>query len=538
MTANLSRKQVIFCLIVICTISLALKLSLVNFASVPNQDTFGYILNAISIIHGDFSEPPRKTLGWSFFATPFLFLVNSDHFIDYVNVFRSLSIGVSVITIPLAYALSRKYFETKYSLVATSFFAFEPHLSSIAGQGLSEPLYILFCVIAFYFILHGNRLSYFAFAFAALLWWVRWPGIIVFFAISIIYFINNRKSPKLVQKYLLCTMLFLVIVSPMLIHRYEQYGDPLHFSLSDNFFTGDYGKLLAENTKSTKYSVSDYIAENGIGQFISKFVLTGIYNILEQIFRISFPYLIVLLPFGILFSFRAFDQNAKYIRANWILILVTLASSLISFSLIPERRFLYYLYPFLIIFAVMTIERVIKYGLSTFSFSERKKNITILAVVATILILSIGFAQRFAPDVLAEDEKIQFTKYLITNFDKGKILLSNEDWKYGTFLNVDNPKFFQNFTINYNEQNSMNKVISTQFISLHAKSVSDLMLVGQQYDLKYLVLIDDDYSIWYSYLKDVYDNESSYPYLTKIYDSSEMGLQKFRAKVFEINYRK
>ena len=37
----------------------------------------------------------------------------------------------------------------------------------------------------------------------------------------------------------------------------------------------------------------------------------GVSNLIFTVAKMSFPYLIILLPFGILFSFRAFDQEKK-----------------------------------------------------------------------------------------------------------------------------------------------------------------------------------------------------------------------------------
>ena len=39
------------------------------------------------------------------------------------------------------------------------------------------------------------------------------------------------------------------------------------------------------------------------------------------------------------------------------------------------------------------------------------------------------------------------------------------------------------------------------------------------------------------FLKDVFENEEKFPYLTKIYDSSEVGYD-YHLKIFRINYEK
>jgi len=151
--------------------------------------------------------------------------------------------------------------------------------------------------------------------------------------------------------------------------------------------------------------------------------------------------------------------------------------------------------------------------------------------------MSILFAQRYIQDSTIEDEKMKLAEFLLTKSD-GKIILSNEDWRHGTFLKASNPEFFKDFTIDYKKNNSINELIGTPFTTLYAKSLEELLTTGQQYNLKYVVIVQNDIEPWYGYLNNVYKNESEYPYLIKIYDSSEQGLQKLHAKVFEIDYEK
>ena len=135
-----SKKTIALCLVAVALLSLGLKLYTTNFSVLPSEDTFGYVLRAIAHLHGDFTEPPRKTLGWSIFISPFFGLTNSSNFLDYVNIVRGLSLGISTITILSMYALARRFFDEKYSLVAAFLFAIESHLNYNAGLGLSEPL--------------------------------------------------------------------------------------------------------------------------------------------------------------------------------------------------------------------------------------------------------------------------------------------------------------------------------------------------------------------------------------------------------------
>ena len=362
--------RILLLLLVIISISLAFKLYLVDFSSPPiTEDTYGYVLRAISISNEDFSEHSRKTLGWSILISPFLSLTDSDNFLVYLNTAQYLGIAISLITIFPMYLLARRFFDDKFSLVACSLFAFEPHLNYNSVLGLSEPIFILLTIITAYFILQKNsNLAFLSFLTVGLLWWMRFNGIITVIVISIIFFLIHKISFKSVSKYGLCILVFLVVVSPMLIQKDNQYGDPLYFSQSNYFFSGEYSAILAENTLDKEFTASDYIEENGVGGFLEKFVFTGLYNIFVVIYKFSFPYLIVLLPFGILFSLRAFDQNSNFIKSNWIFIIISLSIFVIYFAVVPEKRLIYHIFPFIIILSTITIQRFYKYGLSTFSF--------------------------------------------------------------------------------------------------------------------------------------------------------------------------
>ena len=77
---EISKKSIVLFLIIIATISLGFKLYTVDFTVLPEEDTFGYVLRGIAHNNGDFTEHPRKTLGWSIFISPFLNMIDSNNF--------------------------------------------------------------------------------------------------------------------------------------------------------------------------------------------------------------------------------------------------------------------------------------------------------------------------------------------------------------------------------------------------------------------------------------------------------------------------
>ncbi|MBC8305154.1 MAG: glycosyltransferase family 39 protein [Pelagibacterales bacterium] len=541
----MNKKHVIFFLIVISLISLGFKLQTVDFTVLPVEDTYGYVLRGMAHNNGDFTEHPRKTLGWSIFISPFFDMTDSNNFLAYVNIARVLGLMLSIIAIIPMYLLSRKFFDAKYSICAAGLFAFEPHLNHVSGLGMTEPLYILVIILSLYFILNKNsNYSYLSFLTIGLLWWIRWNGIVMLLITSIIFFTNFKRTPKLFLKYFACLAVCLIVVSPMLIERNDQYGSPLFFSQNEHMFMGDYATIVADNMMGVEYSAFNYVDDHGFGKFIEKFVFLGIYNLLFTLFKMSLPYLIFFLPFGILFSLRSFDQEKKYIRSNWILILISLATFVFYFAIVPEKRLIYYVYPFLIILATISLHRLIEYGLSTFSFNEKNKKICLVGIMCTVIILSGLYTLRYAtPDPILSDEEILFAETLENNFN-GKILDAGYTLKGLYYAHITEPEgVFKEYKISQNpgayymfEFNREN--VNLMPTILYATSFEDFIDVSYEYELNYISINGNGPSdVFYPYLNEIYENEAEFPYLIKVFDTeTEEGFEKLRVKVFEIDY--
>lgn len=529
-----SKKLITICLIAIAFLSLGLKLYTTNFSSLPPEDTFGYVLRAISHANGDFTEPPRKTLGWSIFISPFFKIINPNSFLDYVNVVRGISLGISTITVLPMYVLARRFFDAKYSLTAVSLFAIEPHLNHNAGLGLSEPLFILISILSIYLILNKKpEYSFLSFLLVGILWWIRFNGIVMLLVISLIYLINFQRSKNNLIKLAIGILIFLAISSPMLIQKYQQFGDPLYFSQSSVLYTGDYAAIHAENTKSLNYSAFDYIYDHGIASFLKKFIVGGIYNVLDQTAKLSLPYLFFMLPFGILFSFRVFDQNPKYIRANWIVIIITFSSFVSYFAVVQERRLIIHMLPFLIVFAVIPIQRLIEYGFSTFSFSKKQKNLALTVILIIAFVLALLFTTRYQPgDTQLENEKLDFAKYVLDHYE-GTVVDSGNSLQTLRYVILTEKQDFKQYLTKNDDRFS--KTDKLNVINLYATSLDDFIIISKQYDVQYLVV--NKYSIiheWYPYIENVYDGD--YPFLKEIFDSQNVKYEKLHVKIFEIDY--
>jgi len=529
---DFSKQKIILCLIAIGSISIILKLSLIDFSiPVSNNDQL-FSLRAISYIYGDFEINPKQNPGWPLFLSIFYRLFDSNDFLVYSNITRITSILVSTLAIVPMYLLSRKFYDVKYSLVGASLLAFEPHINYRAGFGFTESLYIPIIILTIYFILNkNNKLVYLSFIFAGLLWWTRLEGVVILFVLTVIFFVVNKKSSKLVLKYFLCLMIFALVVSPILIQRNEQFGDPFYLYYNDHLFVEEY---VGVGVKESEKTVSNYVEEQGIFKFFERFVLTGSANVIEQTIRLSFPYLLILLPFGVLFSLRPFDQNSSYIKANWIVILVYSACMIIPLAVINERRFLFGLIPFIIIFSILPIQRLVEYGLSTFAFSKKQKNIFLVIILCVILLFSVTYMLRYDLKSYDEEhEKIEFAHFLENELD-GIIMdpafSRTFDHGYFSYAKLNNPPGnFKDFRI------LNDPVLSSgnQVVELNGKSIHEMISYGKSINAKY-ILVDTDNNE--SFLDDLYNEKIKKPFLIKIFDTQEQGFNKIKIKIFQIDY--
>jgi len=535
--SNLTTKQIISSLILISVVSILLKLYLVDFSIPVNSDNLEYALFAIAHTNGDFSQSSHRGMGWSYFVSIFFNFVDSNNFLDYSNILRGLSMAISVSSISMMYLLGRKFFDGRYSLLLASLFAFEPHLNYNSGLGLAEPFFILALIGTFYFILNkDSRFVIISLLLAGIVYWSRLNGFFAFFVISVIYFITMRKSPHFFRNYVIGLGIFILIISPILIERDAQFGDPFYSVYSGTIFSGDIETIYSEVGTNETYSASQFIEENGIGSFIQTFILNGFYNTFSLLSILSFPYLFILIPFGILFSFRAFDQNPNFIKANWIFLSISILFMILIIAVVPERRFLFHILPFLMIFSVIPVQRVIEYGLSTFSFSRKQKDIFLVSVIIILIILSGFFTLRYEKlDTILENEKLAFSNFALNNLDGTVLRDFGGGLDYITYLKITNPiDNFKNYKINQN----MDSGYQFNDISLPSKNnLNEFLIYAEDKNLKYIISNEKNSNI-NPLIDELYYTHNSYSYLEKIFDSNDVGYKKLKLKVFEINYKK
>ena len=186
---------------------------------------------------------------------------------------------------------------------------------------------------------------------------------------------------------------------------------------------------------------------------------------------------------------------------------------------------------------------MVEYGLSTFSFTKKQKNIFLIIVILIVIILSSFFTvfQYGKPDLVLENEKMEFAKFAVNNFHGNYLREFGPATDYFLYQAITDPpaQFKQHKVttsyIEYQELDDNEAPLDRVFIS--GKSLNELIKNGKDFELKYIIAKEEN-QLFHTFLIDLYSNEEKYPYMVKVFDSNELGFKKLKIKVFEIDYEK
>ena len=142
--------------------------------------------------------------GWPTFLSVFFYFFNSDNFLHYMDLQRSVTVIISIITIIPVFTLCRKFCGTGLSLLGTIFFVFQPRIIENSLLGITEPLFILLVLSCLVLFLQNNwKLKYLSFAFLALTCLVRYEGIVLILPLSFLFLFKNRRDKTIITKFLI-----------------------------------------------------------------------------------------------------------------------------------------------------------------------------------------------------------------------------------------------------------------------------------------------------------------------------------------------
>jgi len=494
---------------VICTVGFLLRIIWIPHEAPITLDSAGYFWYAIDTsIIGSFPNSEcgwRCTFpntGWPSFLSIFFTIFSSDNYLDYMNLQRYLGVIMSVVTIIPMYYLSKVFVEKKYAMIATILFAFNPRIIENSILGIAEPMYIFAIVLMLYtFFQHGKNYPYITFAILGIISTIRYEGLLLFVPISLLYFYRFRFPKRIILKYFIAIAVFLLIIIPWGMMKTDLIG-------SDGMISNVVaGPIYYSNVMKDKQDPNEVIIN---------FLSTGITNLFKFLGLATLPLLTFLIPLGIytMISKRKFSDFLSLFS----IILVLLIPAFYAYSRnFQEVRYLLPIFPIFCLFSVYFIRYITE--------KIKIKKLFLILISVLVIFSSIGFIEYKNSDDVNQVEAYEVAKEIIK--------LTKVITYYSQAQYLDNTRI-----IEYNEFPILRKDIppSTIFFIYpdNYETFQEYIANNKENGLEYVIVDKGD---WRSkFLDDVFQNEESYPYLHKIFDSKDIGYKNYHAKIFRINF--
>jgi len=466
-------------------------------------DNFLYASSIISLGHLPQGWSPINN-GWPIFLSIFFQFINFNNAISYMQLQLLISIILSVLIIIPLYLLCKKFVGTPYALIGSSMFVFEPRVIQNSLIGITEPLYILLVVSSLVLITSRNIvyvLLSFGICSSAVI--VRSEAILLFFVISVSFLINNRKEKFVLIKYFLALLIFVSILIPNVMYKLDVIGND---GLTDRIV-----KSIENYDKTALY----YEGQSEVS--IVTALLTGFENYSKFLFWITIPIFILFLPTGVYVLFKKWNTDSMII----ILFIVLMSIPAFYAYSYPhlETRYLYVIYPMFCIISLFTIK--------LFADKSEMKNMVLFIILIGVIFSSILFLS------IKEEKKFDKEAYLIAmdvvNFAKGIDTSS----KVSSYINQ--AEIIQKWPFSLPSDESKFVYSVSKFPISNYNTLEDFLINSKDKQLTHLVLDGTENAP--KFLNAIFYNEERYPYLIKIYDSSQLGYN-YHVKIYEINYEK
>ena len=316
-------------------------------------------------------------------------------------------------------------------------------------------------------------------------------------------FIKFKRKRFVIPKYLPALFIFVLILLPMALYRIETIGDDAMVG------------RLAKGIEKT--------SDAGL-----PFLTTGLENFAKFLVWDMIPIFIFFTPIGIILIFK----NLNYRSITVIASLVSLSIPAFYAYSFPalDTRYLFVLYPLFCILSIFTIDKFVK------KFSNQ--NMILMLLIVAIFLGSIFFLEVKLMDVEHEKDSVLIGQYIISS-----PLVINTYYPESRYLEsleiLDNWQEVKNYF--YEERIkgvSVRSMIPHQVLTLSIDGYSTLeefLADDENRGLTHLVV--DENPNRPDFIRDVFYDDSNYPYLIKEFDS--VGhTAKYHVKIYKIDFNK
>lgn len=496
---NISEKKEILILCAIITLGLIIRLSFLNYELPLTLDAEGYFWYAIDMkILGHIPDYPISNNGWPIFLSMFFGLVDSNNPLDYMFLQRISTISLSLGSIVTIFFLCKRFFSSSISLVGALIFAIEPRIIQNSISGLAEPLNIFLISLALLFLIN-KKFQYWSFVVIGLSTLVRSESIFLFMGFLLITFISQKKNRKLFYKLIIFSLIFFVIISPMLYLRSNTMGSDGVFSR----ISAGVNVINYENKNLETYEQYSYFSN-------------GMMNYFKLIGWFLAPIFLLFIPIAI---FKIFKDKKSEFKNLLVLFMMYQPPIIYAFlRTIEETKYFLPTIPILIILCLFAINFL--------SVKIRYKKLFYFSLIGSFLISSFILLYMISDNPEIEGESLEIAKYVTKNSMKVNALEP-----VSKYLTVTHLLMIENFPILGTDMPPTAPIVIVENQNSWENYIDYAVKDGVTH------IIVDNNKKNPKFLTDIFYNEDKFLYLKKVFDSNELRY-KYKVKIFEIDMEK
>lgn len=266
------------------SIGFAIRLYPFYYENIINLDGVKYINQARTILEGNWDQVIN--CGFEFISIYHLLIpVFYKIFGDWIIAAKSISLLFGTLTIVPFYLISKQFFRTSTTLIATLAFSINPFFVSHSEDLIKGPIFWFFALLGMYFFLRvvnekgKNQFLLFSSVSFLIAGWARFE-VIIYIAVSALYIFFSKKE-KIKKFFLFCLpflIFFIVAIFGFFLYQQGLSVWSLYLEPRVMIYIGDF-------------------SYNVLNEDIFKKSVVGIISILNRLSRVIYiPFLLVLIP--------------------------------------------------------------------------------------------------------------------------------------------------------------------------------------------------------------------------------------------------
>jgi len=484
-------------LLIIGIIGFSIRILFLHIEIPIHSDNFVYFRYAIDQITGQNGIETLDNDGWPLFLSLFFSISPSNNFMDYMTLQRFLTIGISVLTIIPIYFLGKQFFSKSYAVLGSAIFVFEPRIAQNSLFGVTDPLSIIALTISLALIFNKKYyLQIISFAVLSLATLVRSEALFLFPIFFIIFFYRCGINKKSFLHFIIILIIITSILLPASIIRTENNGND---GLTSRITMGiTHVSITADGNESQIYSI----------------VTNGIINMLKFLAWSQIPYLIFLVPIGLIL----FIKNSNRFEKTLILVGISaLIPTIYAYSFASDSRYLFSIYPIFCIMSITSIKYIVK---------KTNKPKSVIILIFSLIIISSVFYLNWK-DV---DKSHEMESYNLALEIADRTSMVNAFHPESEYLTLVGLTKLENFPVPSSEF-----IKEPYFWYDEINSIEEMVKLGEKNNLSHLIIDANENRP--QFIKDILIDDKKFPYLIKEFDSLEHNY-KYELKIYKIDYEK